>query len=122
MRSVSILSYSNRDVADMKTKLLSLLLITAFALASGPSVADDDDDYRQRDSIDAAVRKGEILQLSEILRRLKPQINGKILEIEFEDSKHNPVYEIYVLAPSGRRLEYEIDARTARILKMEDDH
>lgn len=97
-----------------------LLLIAALALA--PVVAAADDDHRQRDDIDAAVRKGEILQLSEILKRVKPKIDGKILEIEFENSKNNPIYEIYVLDRSGRRLEYEVDARTASIISFEADH
>lgn len=97
-----------------------LLLIATLALTAGPAVADDD--HRQRDDINAAVRKGEILQLSEILERVKPQIDGKILEIEFENRKNNPIYEIYVLDRSGRRLEYEVDARTARIISLEDDH
>jgi len=103
----------------MNPGLTRLLLITLLALA--PAAARADDDHRQREDIEAAVRKGEILQLSEILEKLKPQINGKILEIEFENSKHNPVYEIYVLDRSGRRIEYEVDARTARILSFEDD-
>ena len=96
-----------------------LLLIAALALTTGPALADND--HRQRDDVDAAVRKGEILQLSEILKRVKPQIDGRILEIEFKNKKNNPIYEIYVLDRSGRRLEYEVDARTARILSFEDD-
>lgn len=103
----------------MISKVHPLLLIAALALATGPVLADDD--HRQRDDIDAAVRKGEILQLSEILKRVKPQIDGKILEIEFENSKQNPIYEIYVLDRSGHRLEYEVDARTARIISLEAD-
>lgn len=104
----------------MNLKVSHLLLIATLALATGPAVADDD--HRQRDNIDAAVKKGEILPLSEILKRVKPQINGKILEIEFENSKSNPLYEIYVLDRSGRRVEYEVDARTARIISFEADH
>lgn len=97
-----------------------LLLITALALA--PVAAGADDDHRQRNDIDAAVRKGEILQLSEILKRVKPRIDGRILEIEFENKKDDPIYEIYVLDRSGRRLEYEVDARTASIISFEADH
>ena len=103
----------------MTPRIPRLLLIAALALATGPAVADDD--HRQRDDIDAAVRKGEILQLSEILKRVKPEINGRILEIEFENSRHNPIYEIYVLDRAGRRLEYEVDARTGKILSLEND-
>lgn len=120
--SVSDLSFSNSDAAVMSPRIIRLLLITALAMGTVPAVADDDDDHRRRDDIDAAVRKGEILQLSEILKRVKPQIDGKILEIEFENNKNNPIYEIYVLDRSGRRLEYEVDARSGNILSLEDDH
>jgi uncharacterized membrane protein YkoI len=120
MGSVSVLSFSNSDAAIMNPKVFALLLITVPVLASGPSLADDD--HHQREDLDDAVRKGEILQLSEILERVKPQIDGKILEIEFENSKHTPIYELYVLDRSGRRLEYEVDARTAKIISLEDDH
>jgi len=104
----------------MNPTLCRLSLITVLALAPVASVADDD--HHKRHDIDAAVRKGEILQLSEILKQVKPQIDGRILEIEFENSKHHPTYEIYVLDRTGRRLEYEVDARTARIISQEDDH
>lgn len=104
----------------MNHKVYPLLLIAAFALASGPSRADDD--HRQRDKISAAVKKGEILQLSEILRRVKPHIEGKILEIDFEESKDKTIYEFYVLDRTGRRVEYEIDARTGRILSSEPNN
>jgi len=105
----------------MKRHLYFLVLATALAPALVPAYADNDDDHRQRDSIDAAVKKGEIMQLSEILLRVKPQINGRVLEVEFEDSKEGPVYEFYVLDSIGRRIEYKIDARTARILSSEQD-
>jgi uncharacterized membrane protein YkoI len=120
MERVSVLSCSKHDDVVMNHKVYPLLLIAAFALASGPSRADDD--HRQRDTISTAVKKGEILQLSEILRRVKPHIEGKILEIDFEESKDRPIYEFYVLDKTGRRVEYEIDARTGRILSSEPNN
>ncbi len=95
-----------------------LLLLTALAAALAPARADDD--LRQREKLSAAVKKGEILPLSDILKAIRPQIGGKILEIEFENSKAGPIYELYVLDGTGRRLEYEIDARTAKILVLKN--
>ena len=97
------------------------VLFGAVAAACAPARADDDDEHRQRATLDAAVKRGEVLQLSEILARVRSKIKGKIVEIEFEYSKGSPIYEIYILNSEGRRLEYEIDARTARILGLEDD-
>jgi len=120
-RSVSDLSYCNRDDGTMKPYMPLLLLLAAITPALAPAYADNDDDHRERIRLDAAVERGEILHLSEILERVRPDIEGKILEIEFEYSKGSPIYEIYVLSSDGRRLEYEIDARTAEILSLKDD-
>lgn len=102
--------------------LLAVLAALAPALMSAPAPARaDDDDHRDRKRLDAAVERGEVLSLSEILAKVRPAIEGRIVEIEFEDSDGAPIYEIYVLTRDGRRLEYEIDARTAKILSLEDD-
>lgn len=61
------------------------------------------------------------MQLTEILDKIRSQIKGKIVEIEFEYSKATPIYEFYVLDSKGRRREYEVDARTAEILRLEDE-
>jgi uncharacterized membrane protein YkoI len=82
---------------------------------------DDDDDDKARAGLNAAIERGEILALSDILARVKPRLEGRILEIEFERDDGRPIYEIYVLRKDGRRLEYEIDARTADILDLKDE-
>jgi len=105
----------------MKPYVPLLLLLAALTPALVPAYADNDDDHRERIRLDAAVERGEILQLSEILERVRPDIEGKVLEIEFEYSKGSPIYEIYVLNDDGRRREYKIDARTARVLSLEED-
>lgn len=105
----------------MKPYVPLLLLLAAITPAWAPAQADDDDDHRQRASLDVAIKRGEILQLSEILEKVRGRIQGRIVEIEFEYSKQTPIYEIYVLNAEGRRLEYEIDARTAEILRLEDE-
>ncbi|MBC7280699.1 PepSY domain-containing protein [Hoeflea sp.] len=106
----------------MKRHLTLLLLLAALSSVLAPARADDDDDNRDRKRLDAAVERGEVLPLSQILARVKPGIEGRIVEIEFEYSHGAPIYEIYVLSRDGRRLEYEIDARTATILNFEDDN
>jgi uncharacterized membrane protein YkoI len=83
----------------------------------------DDDDYEARAGLNAAMNAAKILALSDILERVQARLEGRILEIEFEREDGRPIYEIYVLRKDGRRLEYEIDARTARFstLKMKID-
>ncbi|WP_394688757.1 PepSY domain-containing protein [Hoeflea sp.] len=82
---------------------------------------DDDDDHKTQAQLNAAIERGEILSLSDILERVKSRLEGRIVEIEFEREDGRPIYEIYVLRKDGRRLEYEIDARTAQILDLKDE-
>lgn len=118
-RSVSVLSYYKRHDAPMKT-VLNLLLALA-VLAPLSARADDDDDQQERITLDAAIARGEILPLTTILDRTLSQIKGRIVEIEFENDDGRPIYEIYIVNSQGRRLEYEIDARTAEILGLKDE-
>jgi hypothetical protein len=118
IRPVSVLSFSNHDSGPMKAILPLLLLMTV--LAPLPAHADDDNQH-QRVDLDGAIARGEVLPLSEILDTVLPQIKGRIVEIEFEYEKGRPIYELYIINSDGRRLEYEIDARTAEILGLEDE-
>ena len=104
-------------------RLLSGLLVAILAMAP-PAFADDDDRDRASDAASrherAAERRrvGELLPLGKILEKLHQRFTGKVLEIEFEDEQP-PVYEFYVLQPSGRVIEVEFDARTGKLLKSE---
>lgn len=100
-------------------RLLYLLLLIV-ALAPLPAGADDGND-RERADLDDAIRKGEVMPLSDILEKVRAKIQGRILEIEFQYKEGAPIYEIYILNSQGRRLEYEIDAGTAEILGLKDD-
>ena len=102
----------------MKSILTLLLLMPV--LAPLPTHVDDDDRH-SRVNLDGAIARGEVLPLSKILDKVLPQIKGRIVEIEFEYEKSRPIYEIYIINSDGRRLEYEIDARTAEILGLEDE-
>jgi uncharacterized membrane protein YkoI len=116
---VSKLSFSKRDDMFMIRIVVSLLLLWPLAGAR----ADDDhrNDHGERAGLNAAINRGEVMALADILSKVTPQLDGRILEIEFEIDDGVPVYEFYVLRKDGRRLEYEVDARTAEILGFEDD-
>jgi len=103
--------------------MVRLLILSLFAALTsiGPVLAGDDDDDRERAGLAAAIKSGEIMTLSDILAAVRPHLKGRIVEIEFERDDGVPVYEIYVLRADGRRLEYEIDARNATILSIEND-
>lgn len=100
-------------------RFLTLLLLLAVLVPY--SVQADDDDQHEWIDLDGAISRGEILSLSKILDKVLPQIKGRIVEIEFEHEDGRPIYELYIINSDGRRLEYEIDARTAEILGLEDE-
>ncbi len=97
-----------------------LALAGLLLFAASPALADKDG-YRDEDRAErherAAERRrhGELLPLAEILKKLHVRFPGKVLEIEFEDDDP-PIYEFYVLQPSGRVVEVEFDARTGRFV------
>ncbi|PLX39415.1 MAG: hypothetical protein C0606_02530 [Hyphomicrobiales bacterium] len=86
------------------------------ALASENEAAESDHDRAH-----AARQRGDILPLQTILASAKDHLDGKIAEIEYEEDDGVPVYEIKLINPRGRLVEIYLDARTGKIIKIEDD-
>ncbi len=63
----------------------------------------------------------DILPFSDILKAVRPHIQGEIIETEFEIEDGRPVYEFKYIDPSGRVIEIYVDAKTGKILKKEFD-
>ena len=117
----------------MHTRLPFLLLGLTLALAIGRVVAqavDDEDDAdhghgrrawedndHSHDRARRAMEKGEILPIAEILRRIRAQAPGRILDTELEHHHGQWIYEIKFLDPEGRLYELEIAARNGEILR-----
>lgn len=74
----------------------------------------------EQERVRRAIAEGRILPLSEILAMLRPQLGGEVIGVELEEEDGRFVYEIKVLARGGRRREFEVDAATGRILKVDD--
>lgn len=75
----------------------------------------DDQDHAR-----AAVARGEILDLSRILRIVAARYPGQVVEVEFGEDDGIHIYEIELLTSQGRLIELEVDAKTGRILDVED--
>lgn len=105
---------------DRRRFAAALALLAAFAAA--PACADDhryeDDDHERAR---AAVRAGAALPLAQILSRLGPTVEGRVVEVELEREDGRLVYEITVVSPAGRVRELAVDAATARVLEIEED-
>lgn len=69
----------------------------------------------------AAVTRGEVLPLSRILSIARARVPGEMLEVGLEDDHGGLVYKVKILSPSGRVQEVRLDARTGRVLAVEND-
>ncbi len=122
--------------------ILCLLLLPAFALAAPPAHAFEVNDFRQVQGRDPgrelvvplapvaprernlrgqsrardAVRRGEILSLEEVARRVQGRYPGRLLDVRLDESGQRPVYYLKMLTRDGRVMNLAVDARTAQVL------
>jgi hypothetical protein len=96
---------------------MSRLLALALILCALPARAGLDDFQRAR----AALERGEVLPLGEILAMVEGQVDARVIEVEFEQQAGQYVYEFELITPDGRLLEARADAVDGRILSIEED-
>jgi uncharacterized membrane protein YkoI len=92
--------------------LLPLLLLGHPALAAS---------YEDYERARAAVARGEILPLAEILGRVQAELDARMIEVEFEIEGERYEYEFELITRDGRILEAAVDAATGRILAVEEE-
>ena len=68
-----------------------------------------------------AVRRGEILPLAEILRRVAAVQEGRVIEVELEIEEGIRIYEVELITPDGRLLETDLNASTGEIISLGED-
>ena len=90
------------------------------ALSSDAERQWEDDDHAY-DRARRAVDRGETLPIAELLERLKTQVPGEVVGVEFEREHGIWVYEFKVIDARGRLLEVYVDAETGAVLSMEED-
>ena len=99
-----------------KTRRAMIVLGLAAALLPSAALADREHDY---DRARRAVERGEALALADILTRVRSDLGGEVVGVEFERKRERWVYEFKVIDPAGRLWEIYVDAATAAILKRE---
>lgn len=85
------------------------------ALAAAPAVADDE----ARSELRRDVREGSLLSLAVLFDALESCYRGQILEAELERDETPARYEIEMVGPAGQIVEFEFDAESGALLKME---
>ena len=91
---------------------LALLAVCSLAVARD---LDQDEALRLR-------QQGVILPLEQLLQQALDRYPGaKLLEAELEEKHDVYIYEVELLTPPGVVRELDLDARTGRLLKDQED-
>ena len=111
---------------DRRRFVATLVAATSLAvagLAPGLALSDDDDRKGGNDHERARrmLERGEILPLSEILKRAGPKVTGEIVSVHLEKEDGVWVYEIKYISANGRVIEAYLDAKSGQIIKIEGD-
>lgn len=109
------LSYTSKMNKKFHTTM-NLLLILIVLIS--PGVAHADDDYIEARRLQDA---GEILSLDSLLKNIRPEFPGKILEIELENEDGKIVYEVEILGDDGIVREIYINAKTGKLLSVKEE-
>jgi uncharacterized membrane protein YkoI len=107
--------------------LRSLLVVAAASGGAWPANAGDDDDdddddrkRRRRERSRNSLPPGSE-NLQAILKKVRSEFPGRIIEVELDDDDGRLVYEIKLLDSTGRLFELDVDPRNGNILKVERD-
>lgn len=101
-----------------------LLLVAAMAALAAPALTlakDDKDDKADQRAASAALARGEILPIARVLAIATERVPGDVLKVKLERESFGFKYEVKILTGGGRVREVEIDAKSGRIIKIEDD-
>lgn len=104
----------------LRLKVFSLFFVSLLSvLISVNAIVSFADDNQ------AAARKlsasGKILSLEKIHQKAKAIKSGKILETELEIKGSQYVYEVELLDDKGLVWEIDLDAKTGKLIKLEED-
>ncbi|WP_462330020.1 PepSY domain-containing protein [Thiohalocapsa halophila] len=84
--------------------------------------AQADPHEHDHDRARAALERGEVQPLAEILASVTARVPGEVVEVELEREDGTWVYELKIIAPDGRVLEVLANAATGRLLKQKEEH
>lgn len=99
-----------------------LLAVAVTALLAPPDASARRGRGRSGDHDEAreAREQGQALSLTQILPLAQRAVPGEVLEVELEREHGTLIYEIEILARSGRVRKVILDARTGAVIGLED--
>ncbi len=102
---------------------IAFLMVASAMLTVMPVVKAiaDDDEAKDADLLQQAVKQGEVRSLADILAEAHDKLPaGAVVGAEIEQKKGRWVYEFEVVGFEGRMYEVKVDAKTAEVGKIEE--
>ena len=99
--------------------LLAAVLFLSPGRSTGSESSDGDRDLTSHEILLEYRQSQEILTFEDILKIIRADIEGEIIEIEFEVEGGVPIYEITFINTEGQVLEMFMDAKTGIFLEEE---
>jgi uncharacterized membrane protein YkoI len=98
----------------LRLLLCLLLLLGSAPLAPVPAAADNDQD-RARE----AVQSGQVRPLNQILKSVRRQYKGEVLDAQLFDFGGQWVYQVRLLTKDGQVLDIAVDGRSGQIIGVQ---
>ena len=101
------------------------VVVLMLAAAATRAMGDDQEresetDRSERETVRAAVERGELKSLSVVLQAVRPKLRGEVVGIEIEREQGVWIYEFRVADDKGQLFDVYVDAATAQILKTKE--
>lgn len=88
--------------------------------SNGADSADEDEDADDSDRARNGVSSGAILPLAAILSDVENHFGARMINAELHRKSGRLIYALELITPAGRVLDVQVDAATARILRVDD--
>jgi uncharacterized membrane protein YkoI len=89
-----------------------VIIVLLLSLASSASADETSDSARAR----AALERGEILALTQLLATVQARYEGRVIETELERRFDRWIYEFRFLPPTGRIFKVVVDAASGQVI------
>ena len=93
-------------------------LMIVFVLGTAPDVQA----YSEQEEAREAYQRGEILSLSDIMRAVRQQVNGRIIRTHFmasNGSRTIHIYSFHVLSKNGDIVRIDVDASNSNVIQVQ---
>lgn len=87
-----------------------------FMICAGPAEAAT---FADADNARAALARGEILPLADILAKVEAQFDARMIEVEFDAEDGRYSYEFELISRDGVIREVTVDAATGEVIEVE---